>query len=196
MQDGIRSANPENLSLLKRNVDSISFIVDDLYELSLVDVGALKFHKSQFDLAELVREVVGEFEEKLAKKGLHIECDRVPQAECMCHADKKRIVQVLSNLVENSFRYTDAPGTIRVGLSLNQSQYELTVEDSSPGVPNEALDRIFDRLYRLENSRNRETGGAGLGLSICKGIIEGHGGSIHAQSSELGGIKQIIVIPQ
>lgn len=196
MQDGIRAASQENFSLLKRNVDSISLIVDDLYELSLVDVGALTFHKANFDLNELALEVVGEFEEKIAQKGLSVSVQQLPNEDGTCYADKKRIKQLITNLLENSIRYTDAPGNIRVAITEQSSQFELVIEDSAPGVPDAALERIFDRLYRLESSRNRETGGAGLGLSICKGIVEGHGGSIHAQTSSLGGIKQTIILPK
>lgn len=196
MQDGIRAASQENLNLLKRNVDSISLIVDDLYELSLVDVGALTFHKSDTDLSELIREIVGEFEEKMSQKGLNIHCDKVPMSAHYCYVDKKRIKQLVTNLLENSFRYTDAPGDIHLSLKQDAKQYRLTIEDSAPGVPAESLERIFDRLYRLESSRNRETGGAGLGLSICKGIAEGHGGSILAEASSIGGVKQTIFLPK
>ncbi|MFT5083352.1 MAG: two-component system sensor histidine kinase BaeS [Lentisphaeria bacterium] len=196
MQDGIREASSENLNLLQRNVDSLSLIIDDLYELSLVDEGALSFFKEQFDIRELIKETSVEFEEKLAQKNLHLFTISDDEVDLCLFADRKRIKQLLGNLLENSFRYTNANGTIKISLLLQKNEIHIHIEDSAPGVPDDGIEKIFDRLYRIETSRNRETGGAGLGLSICKGIVEGHGGTITARASMLGGIKQIITMPK
>ncbi|WP_158657850.1 ATP-binding protein [Agarilytica rhodophyticola] len=194
MEDGIRKPTNENFQLLRRKVDSLSFIIDDLYELSLADLGALQLQKEAMDITLALTEVVDEFREKLTHKELRLVTD-FPAVPVVINADKKRIKQLITNLVENSYRYTDTAGEIKIKLANDEQQATLSIEDSAPGVPEDAIAHIFDRLYRVEGSRNRDTGGAGLGLSICRGIVESHGGSIEAEKSALGGLKQIISFP-
>lgn len=195
MEDGIRKPTNENFHLLKRKVDSLSFIIDDLYELSLADLGALNLQKEEMDLSSALTEVLDEFKEKLSQKQLHLTTE-FPSDAVTVVADKKRLKQLITNLVENSYRYTDLAGEIKIKLSTHIDQVSFSIEDSSPGVPADAIAHIFDRLFRVEGSRNRDTGGAGLGLSICRGIAESHGGTIDAKESSLGGLKQIINLPQ
>jgi signal transduction histidine kinase len=115
--------------------------------------------------------------------------------ELMMNLDREKIKQVLSNLLANSGKYTDAPGKVELNVQQKDSQTIIIIEDSKPNVSDSDLANIFERLYRVENSRNRETGGSGLGLAICKSLIEAHDGNIHAEHSELGGLKIIISIP-
>lgn len=194
MEDGIRKPTNENFQLLRRKVDSLSFIIDDLYELSLADLGALQLQKEAMDITLALTEVVDDFREKLTHKELRLVTD-FPAVPVVINADKKRIKQLITNLVENSYRYTDTAGEIKIKLANDEQQATLSIEDSAPGVPEDAIAHIFDRLYRVEGSRNRDTGGAGLGLSICRGIVESHDGSIEAEKSALGGLKQIISFP-
>lgn len=195
MEDGIRAPTTENLNLLKRNVDSLSFIINDLYELSLTDLGELNLHKDIFSLNDTLKDVIGEFDAKFKQKSFLIDHNLITTRAVKVYADKNRIKQVLSNLLENSCRYTDDGGNISIGLYEQEGQAVIEVEDSAPGLDQRSMERIFDRLYRVESSRNRETGGAGLGLSICQGITKAHGGSIVASNSLLGGIKQTIKLP-
>jgi two-component system sensor histidine kinase BaeS len=102
--------------------------------------------------------------------------------------DADRLRQLFANLIENTVRYTDSPGILRINHYCSFQKLTLVFEDSSPGVPSEVLDRIFDRLYRVDKSRSRALGGSGLGLSICKEIVIGHGGTISASHSSLGGL--------
>jgi len=196
MEDGIREASSANLRLLSRNVDSLSLIINDLYELSLADLGELTLHKKRFDLLGLVIQLLAEFSDKFKQKQISVIAPAKEQGAVEIFADKNRIKQVLINLLENSYRYTNSGGGLRVRLNQQQTTIVIEIEDSAPGVPQNKIARIYDRLYRLESSRNRETGGAGLGLSICKGFIDAHGGTIEASSSELGGLKQTITLPQ
>jgi two-component system sensor histidine kinase BaeS len=96
--------------------------------------------------------------------------------------------QLFTNLIENTIRYTDSPGVMRINYYCSPQKLTLIFEDSPPGIPTEALDRVFDRLYRVDKSRSRTLGGSGLGLSICKEIVSGHGGAIRASHSSLGGL--------
>lgn len=191
MEDGIRAVNADNIQLLKRNVDSLSSIVEDLYDLSLADIGALTLHKSQINLNDLVNEIVTEFQQKFGNKNitLTVQENSLPQ---MLHADSKRLKQALVNLLENSYRYTFENGRVNIAIAGDEQKITLTIEDSEPGVADDMLEKIYERLFRLEASRNRETGGAGLGLSICKGITEAHNGQIVASHSPLGGLKQTL----
>lgn len=192
MEDGIRPPTPENLQLLNKNVNAISGIIDDLYQLSLADLASLNLNKSRVNLAEMLFELSEEFLEKFSQKNIHIETKFDPHAHYTALIDVKRIQQVFTNLLENSVRYTDPDGLLRISITAKENYWQIDFEDTAPSVPNDALDKIFDRLYRVESSRNRETGGAGLGLSICESIIEAHDGKISASHSPLGGLKQSI----
>ncbi|MCB1639679.1 MAG: two-component sensor histidine kinase, partial [Thiothrix sp.] len=101
-----------------------------------------------------------------------------------------RLFQLFSNLLENSYRHTDPGGRVEVDIyrTADHKQVIITVEDSAPGVPDEALPRLFERLFRVDKSRSRIMGGSGLGLSISKNIVEAHGGKISAEHSALGGL--------
>ncbi len=99
--------------------------------------------------------------------------------------DARRLKQLLINLLENSCRYTDAGGRIKLSCTVSD-QIHLSIEDTAPGVPEASLPRLFDRLYRVDASRNRADGGSGLGLAICKGIVQAHGGHVHAELSAFG----------
>ena len=109
--------------------------------------------------------------------------------------DTSRLVQVFSNLFENSLRYTLSPGTLKVRSSITNSSISLFVEDSAPGVPLESLTKLFDRLYRVERSRSRARGGSGLGLSICKSTVNALGGEIRAANGESGGLRIEVDFP-
>jgi len=115
--------------------------------------------------------------------------------ELTINVDKARFLQVLTNLVSNSRRYTNKPGSIVFKATVVDQELILMMEDSSPGVENDEFSRIFERLYRVDQSRSREHGGSGLGLAICKSLIEAQGGSISAKASQLGGLAILIRHP-
>ena len=110
-------------------------------------------------------------------------------------ADPERLHQLFSNLIGNSLKYTDAGGRLEVSIGRGEGTTVIRFCDSAPGVPEGETGRLFDRLYRVEGSRNRETGGAGLGLSICRNIVQAHGGRISAAPSPLGGLAVTIELP-
>jgi two-component system sensor histidine kinase BaeS len=110
--------------------------------------------------------------------------------------DAERLRQLLTNLLSNSLRYTDSGGTLQVSLTTGAECVLLRFSDSVPDVPEEALERLFERLYRVEGSRSRAHGGAGLGLALCKTIVEAHDGTITASQSDLGGLEITITFPQ
>jgi two-component system, OmpR family, sensor histidine kinase BaeS len=196
MQDGIRPANQENLALLYEKTLGLSNLIDDLFELSLSDVGALSYHKQPLSLAPLIKTCVEHFQVKAQAAGLTLKDNIDTTHNYSVLADSNRLQQLLSNLLENSIRYTLRGGVIAVSLIANETQIQITLDDSPPGVEPDQQERIFERLYRLENSRSRETGGAGLGLAICKNIVDAHQGTITAGTSPLGGLQIRIELPR
>jgi len=111
--------------------------------------------------------------------------------------DSQRLTQLIDNLLQNSLRYTNANGTIKIDLTILDEQNSLNIDwnDSSPGIDDDNLPRLFDPLFRAEPSRNRTLGGAGLGLAIVKKIVDAHQGSISANHSDLGGVAISIQLP-
>lgn len=196
MQDGIRPANHENLAFLYEKTLGLSNLIDDLFELSLSDVGALTYHKQIISLAPLVNTCIEHFQAKAQAAELTLKDNIDVSKNYSVMADSHRLEQLFSNLLENSIRYTDAGGVIEVGISTLGTQVKITIDDSAPGVALEQQEQIFERLYRLENSRSRATGGAGLGLAICKNIVSAHQGKIIAGASVLGGLQICIELPK
>ncbi|MBX2857463.1 MAG: HAMP domain-containing protein [Cellvibrionaceae bacterium] len=195
MQDGIRPATPKNLGLLKSKIDSLNSLINDLYELSLSDLGALTYTKESVDISALIDEIAADYKLRADTMNIVLNLNNTLGAKNVLLCDTNRIRQLLRNLLENSMRYTDAPGVIQIKTYQHKASICIDVQDSSPGVPAAELAKIFERLYRVEASRNRATGGAGLGLSICKNIVEAHRGAINAEASPLGGLAISIKLP-
>jgi two-component system, OmpR family, sensor histidine kinase BaeS len=196
MQDGIRPANQENLALLYDKTQGLSKLIDDLFELSLSDVGALSYHKQNINLVPLLKTCIEHYQAKAHVAGLTIQDHLDQNIEVWIHADTDRLQQLFSNLFENSIRYTHSQGVITISLTVNETNIVLTIDDSPPGIEADQYEKIFERLYRVENSRSRQTGGAGLGLAICKNIVTAHQGSITASASPLGGLQIRIEFPR
>jgi two-component system sensor histidine kinase BaeS len=182
------------LESLHVEVLRLNKLVDDLHQLALADAGDLHYARQHIDLAHLVSEVAERFKVRAEKAGLHL-LAKMPAQELTVHADTGRLTQVVTNLLENSVRYTDAGGSIVLSLRKDGKHAELCLEDSAPGVPEGAHVRLFERLYRVDQARSRGRGGSGLGLSICKSLIEAHQGRIVAMPSSLGGLKLLISLP-
>lgn len=195
MQDGVRPLEPASVTGLQADVDRLARLVEDLYQLSMTDLGAMSYRKREVDPLALLRDdaeaMAGEFE----RKGLTIALDVGATPAVTLYADPDRLSQLFRNLMQNSLRYTDAGGRLEVRARVDAGRLSLDFDDSPPGVPGEALDKLFERFYRVESSRNRALGGAGLGLAICRNIVEAHGGRIGARPSPLGGLGLHIELP-
>lgn len=194
MIDGVRPATPENLQSAHDEIRHLNRLINDLYELSSADIGALKYHKSNVDFRTLVEQEVHTLESTAAANGLEVAL-HLGATPATLRADPHRLKQLLRNLLGNALKYTDAPGKIAVTLSVEGDTVQLLIEDSAPGVAAAHMARLFDPLYRVDSSRNRKTGGSGLGLGICKQIVAGHNGSLRASSSALGGLCITVELP-
>ena len=193
LRDGIRSFDAEQLKSLDQEVQRLRFLIDDLYELSVSDVGGLRYTFSAIDLKDSLESAVNMARKRAHDNGLALE---IRAAESVpIKGDVNRIDQLFQNLFENTIAYTDAPGRIEVGLSRRNGLAIVEIEDTAPGPSQADCDRLFEPLYRQESSRNRRTGGAGLGLAICRNIVEAHRGTITASPSSLGGLCLRIEMP-
>lgn len=195
LQDGVRPTTPASIRSLHGEVLRLNRLVDDLYQLSLSDLGGLTYRKEAVELAALISDTVAPYRHKFATKEITIAPLPALDSPLTVFGDPERLQQLLANLLDNSLKYTDRHGRLAITLSQEEERALLDVEDSAPGVPVEKLERLFERLYRVESSRNRQEGGAGLGLAICKNIVEAHAGTIHAQPSALGGVWMRISLP-
>lgn len=195
IEDGVRSLDHASMKSLQAEVGMLSKLVDDLYELSLADVGALTYRKSECVLNDVLEESLAMFQERCNAAQLHIDME-LPAPPLVLEADAKRLQQLFSNLLENAVRYTDPGGRVEIRASQEDDAVCVSIMDSAPGVDPQQLPRLFERFYRGEASRNRASGGAGLGLAICHSIALAHGGSLTADHSPLGGLWLNLRLPR
>ena len=193
IEDGVRPLNKSSLTSLRGEVAALSKLVNDLNQLALADVGALTYRKENVDVVPLVEQAVESYRERLAARGLELEADWREVAPV--YGDTDRLLQMFRNLLENSARYTDAGGRVRVAVRRDQDRVAIDFDDSAPGVPPDALPRLFERFFRVDAARTRANGGAGLGLALCRSIADAHGGDIRAEHSPLGGLRVRVVLP-
>jgi len=181
---------------LHRRIAEINRLIADIYELSRADAGDLDLTIETVSPLQLLNHWCHDTQTIFADiEGLTFTSKLALTEKLTINIDKARFLQVLTNLVSNSRRYTDKPGAVVFKATAVNQELVLMMEDSSPGVENGEFSRIFERLYRVDQSRSRANGGSGLGLAICKSLIEAQGGSISAQASQLGGLTISIRFP-
>lgn len=194
LQDGVRPTTAASIRSLHGEVLRLNRLVEDLYQLSLSDLGGLSYRKEEVELAALLRGTMTAYRLEFEGKGIALDPLPVGQ-EVIVFGDPERLRQLVANLLDNSLKYTDTGGRLAVGLTRQGSLAALDFQDSPPGVDEEKQCRLFERLYRVESSRHRGAGGAGLGLAICKNIVEAHAGQITARTSPLGGLWIRVTLP-
>jgi two-component system sensor histidine kinase BaeS len=195
LQDGVRPLDSAALDALHGDTLRLKRLVDDLYELSLTDLGAQGYRKVETDPAEVLREDCDSFRPQFTAAGLTLTLDDRLTQPVAIQADPQRLSQLFRNLIGNSLSYTDPGGGLTVSLGRAGDWLWIDFQDGPPGVPSEALPRLFERLYRVDGSRSRDTGGAGLGLAIARNICQAHGGRIEANHAPLGGLWVHIELP-
>ena len=187
---GIRPLNMEQVESFEQEVALLRRLVDDLYQLSMSDIGALRYQFAQLDLSECVLATLDGFSSIAKRKEIKLTVE--VDTDVWISGDKQRIEQLILNLATNSFAYTNSPGQLQICLKANANLVTLTFIDSEPGLTQAECDMMFEPLYRHDSSRKMRESGAGLGLSICKNIVEAHQGKIYAEPSMLGGIKTTV----
>jgi signal transduction histidine kinase len=195
MRDGVVQADTETLTTLHMQATHLSRLVDDLRLLSVAEAGALHLELNEDDIASLINETAGAFQPRAIAANVELTVDVSDNLPAV-NIDRGRMRQVVGNLVENALSNTPSGG----GISLSGSRGEqggvrIEVRDSGNGIPAAQLERIFEQFYRLDASRSRATGGAGLGLTIVKRLVEAHGGSVRAESEPGCGAAFIVELP-
>ena len=178
---------------MQQEVDQLGHLVEDLRLLAQSDAGALDMHLVPVDLEESLVQRLEDSQPRLESLGLALQLETEP---LWVRADSQRLRQLWDNLLSNTIAYTDSPGTLRVTLKRHGDQATVVWEDTAPGVPEDELPRLTERLYRVEGSRNRRSGGSGLGLSIANALIEAQGGTLVPSVSPLGGLRWTLTFPQ
>lgn len=192
--DGIRQPNQKEMESLAAEVSRLTRLIDDLHQLSKSDAGDLSYHMAPVDIKHVLERSIQTFSKRMQDAGLESSLKIETDSTCV-YGDESRLMQLFDNLLENACRYTDGPGQISLEVGSDKSNMIVTLSDSAPGVTDADLPQLFDRLYRVEKSRNRVSGGSGLGLAICRNIAQAHGATLEADHSDLGGVKMTCTLP-
>ncbi len=193
MIDGVWEPTGERLESCHEEIVRIGRLVGDLERLERAEAENAVLNPEEFDLAVLVRHIVHNFEPDFYKKGVSLS---LAGDSAVLLADKDKISQVAVNLVSNALKYTPEGGRVEVVTRNAEDAAELIVRDNGNAIPPEDLPNIFERFYRADKSRNRLTGGSGLGLSIVRAIVEAHGGSIGVTSEPGAGTVFTVKLPK
>ena len=196
LADGVRPYSSDAISSLKEEASSLGRLVNDLHFLAVADLSAPSCTFTTLDPVTLCRDVVERFKGRADDAGLTLELDVQIQNPMTVTWDEGRIEQVLSNILTNSLRYTDAPGKVLVSMQETPIAIVLTFDDTPPGVGHDDLKQLFEPLFRVDETRDRATGGTGLGLSVAQSIVQMHRGSIAADTSPLGGLRLTVTLPK
>lgn len=195
LQDGIIPNSEDTINGVHATVLSLSRLVEDLHQLAISDSGLLATPSSIVDINASLKSIAMQFQTRFTTKSISMTMQLSTYQPLLIVADENLLNRIFVNLLENSYRYTNNGGEIQIDTHLDEQWVVVNIQDSSPSVSLEQLPFLFDRLYRVDESRSRENGGSGLGLSICKNLVEAHKGTIEASMSFLGGINIKIRFP-
>tara|TARA_R110001592_G_scaffold224287_3_gene479905 strand:+ start:1211 stop:2665 length:1455 start_codon:yes stop_codon:yes gene_type:complete len=197
MLDGVRPLDKSNIDSANDEVKHLQHLIDDLHQLTSADIGGMHYQKQTINFSVWLNSEVDKYTSYLAAANILLLVES-HELEANVFADTTRLCQLFDNLINNCIKYAEAT-VVKISLEVvqiaDQSLIRIRLEDNGVGVAEQHLPHLFEYLYRVENSRNRNTGGAGLGLSICAHIITAHQGNIKAAASDLGGLAIIIELP-
>ncbi|MEP7137549.1 MAG: HAMP domain-containing sensor histidine kinase [Chloroflexota bacterium] len=182
------------LNTAQRDVRNLSALIDDLFQMAQLDAGGFSLHRAESSLSDLVSDTLESFTELAKQQEIVLEGNVDSDVDPVM-MDTQAIGRVLNNLIGNALRHTTGRGRVSVWVRRAAQSVEVTVSDTGAGIRADDLPRIFERFYRGEKSRNRGTGGAGLGLAIARGIVRAHGGDIKVESQIGKGTQFTFYIP-
>lgn len=185
LQDGLFSNNEETYAWMVQEVDRLNRLVEDIQNLSRVEAGQVTLNIQSFDVTEVAQRVLAQMAPQAKAQSITLAAE-VPDLAVTVSADPDRTAQVLINLMSNSLRYTPENGRITIRIRQNGQQATVAVEDTGKGIPAEALPYLFERFYRVDQSRARNSGGSGIGLAISRHLVWAMGGEITAVSDGPG----------
>ncbi len=183
------------LRTMRGDIRHLSDLISDLFELSQLDAGVLRLQMEARPIQDLILNTVETLEVHAQQKGLSLHGDvQIDLGPVML--DSSRVQRVLYNLVQNAIRHTPADGTVQIEAHDTGTEVEVSVVDTGEGLRPEDVPHVFERFYRGDPARSRQQGGAGLGLTIARGLIEAHGGRIWVESTPGSGCKFSFTLPK
>lgn len=196
VNDGVLPPSRENFEIIREEANRLEQLVNDLRILSLADAGELTLNVQAVDINKLLSDIQTLYLHQFNQKRITLKLELAPTT-LEATLDPVRITQVLTNILNNALRYTPEDGQVVIATSLKNNMIDITIQDNGVGVNPEEARHLFDRFYRADASRTRdsEAGGSGLGLAIAKSIVEMHNGKIWAESERGKGLKVVIQLP-
>ena len=181
LEDGIYTPNSETFQRLSNELERLARLVNDLQDLSRAEAGATRLNLHDFVMCDVVRSVLSHLKAQADSKGVDLVAHEV-EPPMSTYADSDRTAQVLTNLISNAIRYTPAGGAITVQLTRLDDRARVAVIDTGVGISAENIPHLFDRFYRVDASRSRQSGGSGVGLTIARHLTWAMGGELSAES--------------
>ncbi len=194
MVDGIYPLDRDNVLTALAQVKTLKRIVEDLRLLTLSDAGELQLQRLPLDLTAFLPHFLEGYRQTASEKAIELALDVAPALPSVL-ADRDRLAQILTNLLGNALRYVSHGGKITIRAWREDPWVKIAVIDNGPGIPADELPHIFERFWRGDKARRRDTGGSGLGLAIVKSLVEAHGGQIEVESEEGRGTTFIFTLP-
>jgi two-component system sensor histidine kinase BaeS len=194
VKDGVLEPSRENFEIIREEAERLEQLVNDLRTLSLADAGELAVEFQPVDVNNLMRDVHTHYLTLFTQKRITLNLE-LASGILKANLDPSRFTQVLNNILNNALRYTPEDGRVELKTQATENKIQLSVKDSGEGVSSEEAQHLFDRFYRVDESRNRNDGGSGLGLAIAKSIVEMHNGRIWAESEKGKGLRVVIELP-
>lgn len=195
VHDGVLPPTRENFEIIRDEAARLEHLINDLRILSLADAGELSIQLQTVAPERMLNEVASLYQYQVQRKNITFTLDVEPEVSPI-EVDPGRMTQVLTNILDNALRHTPEGGTIILAAKELEDWVELAIQDSGPGLDAEDLERIFERFYRADPSRQREDGGSGLGLAIARSIVQAHGGQLSAESEPGRGLRVKVVLPK
>jgi two-component system sensor histidine kinase BaeS len=183
LNDGVLPPAPETLSLLQDETLRLAELVEDVLALARADAASGQLEPTSVDLSEMVADTLATFAPAVGKKTVTVNLE-APESPVMVHADRNRLARVLRNLTDNAIRYAPVQSQVTVTLSAQSDEVRVNFANAAGVILPEDLPYLFERFYRGEKSRSRRHGGAGIGLSIVKELVEAHGGKVYAEVAD------------
>jgi signal transduction histidine kinase len=190
--DGVTEPDPETLRTMLAQVERLGRLVSQLLDLSRLESGAVPLERDRFDVEPLLAHAVRE--SQLHEPNVDVSVV-VEQPGLTADGDRERMHQVVANLLENAVRFTPRGGAVEVRATRTPSGVRIAVSDEGPGIPDDDVDRVFERFYRSDQARSSNNGGAGLGLAIAHWIVDLHGGEIHPERRDPRGCRMVVTLP-
>jgi len=194
VHDRVLPPTQETFDIIRDEACRLERLVEDLRTLSRADAGELALTRRPIPPATLLEDAAAAYHPLALERGIEVRREIAPDLPEV-DVDPDRMAQVLGNLLSNALRYTLEGGSVTLAASLLEYEVEIRIQDTGPGIRAEDIQHVFDRFYRADKSRQRDSGGLGLGLAIAKSIVENHGGRIWAESPDDSGTTFVITLP-